>query len=332
MSMSGIDLRPGLRKRSKSRSLASGSRSVIVEGVGDDRAGRRAAARADGDAVLLGVADEVPDDQEVGGEAHLLDHAELELEPLERLGRRPGRRSGRAAPRRRSAAASPPAPRRPGSGSAAAAACPARSRRRSARRSRAWSAPPPATRRTTRPFPRSSSGRTRWCRSSASAPPGSTWSARRAAPRGCRSPRAAGSGRRRCRPAAGPARGRSGRSPRWPCPARRSRSSAPRSRPARGRRPGSGRRGGRGRRRARSSTRRRQKRDCRQPVSTITPSEWAASSSMSTLALPREKPSRKPAEVSLTRLAKPASFSASRVRWLRSYLGFSLIVLTSSTK
>ena len=147
MSMSGIDLRPGLRKRSKSRSLASGSMSVIVERVGDDRAGGRAAAGADGDAVLLGVADEVPDDQEVGGEAHLLDHAELELEPL--LAPRPGsgRRSGRAAPRRRCGAASPPAPRRRASGSAAAAACRARSRPRSARRSRASSAPPPATRR-----------------------------------------------------------------------------------------------------------------------------------------------------------------------------------------
>jgi hypothetical protein len=53
---------------------------------------------------------------------------------------------------------------------------------------------------------------------------------------------------------------------------------------------------------------------------------------MSTLALPREKPSRKPAEVSLTRLAKPASLSASRVMWLRSYFGFSLTAATSSTR
>ena len=59
----------------------------MLSAVGDDRAGRRAAAGADRDAVLLGVADEVPDDQEVGGEAHLLDHPELELEPLDRLGR-----------------------------------------------------------------------------------------------------------------------------------------------------------------------------------------------------------------------------------------------------
>ena len=55
-----------------------------VERVGDDRAGGRAAARADGDPVLLRVADEVPDDQEVGVEAHLGDHAELELERARR--------------------------------------------------------------------------------------------------------------------------------------------------------------------------------------------------------------------------------------------------------
>jgi hypothetical protein len=58
------------------------------ERVGDDRARGGAAARADGDAVVLGVLDEVPDDQEVGVEAHLGDHAELELEALDRLGRR----------------------------------------------------------------------------------------------------------------------------------------------------------------------------------------------------------------------------------------------------
>ena len=46
--------------------------------VRDQRAGARAAARADRDAVLLGVADEVPDDQEVARELHLLDDAELE--------------------------------------------------------------------------------------------------------------------------------------------------------------------------------------------------------------------------------------------------------------
>ena len=59
-----------------------------VERVGDDRAGRRAAPRPDGDAVVLGELDEVPDDQEVGVEAHPPDHLELHLQPLDRLGRR----------------------------------------------------------------------------------------------------------------------------------------------------------------------------------------------------------------------------------------------------
>ena len=58
------------------------------ERVGHDRAGRGAAARADGDAAVLREADEVPDDQEVGGEAHLLDHRQLQLEPLQCLGGR----------------------------------------------------------------------------------------------------------------------------------------------------------------------------------------------------------------------------------------------------
>jgi hypothetical protein len=43
----------------------------------DHRAGARAAARPDRDPVLLGPVDEVPDDQEVPREAHLLDHREL---------------------------------------------------------------------------------------------------------------------------------------------------------------------------------------------------------------------------------------------------------------
>ena len=58
-----------------------------LEAVGDEAAGRRAAARADADAVLLGEVDEVPDDEEVVLEAHLLDRLELEAEALVELGR-----------------------------------------------------------------------------------------------------------------------------------------------------------------------------------------------------------------------------------------------------
>jgi hypothetical protein len=53
-----------------------------LECVGHDRSGCRAAAGPHGDAVFLRVLDEVPDDQEVGLEAHLRDHPELELEAL----------------------------------------------------------------------------------------------------------------------------------------------------------------------------------------------------------------------------------------------------------
>ena len=86
MSMSGIDLRPGLRKRSKKQVVLDRVDVGDAERVGDDRAGGRASPGADRDAVLLGVLDEVPDDQEVGRETHLPDHAEFELEPLPGLG------------------------------------------------------------------------------------------------------------------------------------------------------------------------------------------------------------------------------------------------------
>ena len=59
-----------------------------LQRVGDQRASRRTAARADRDPGVLGVLDEVPDDQEVRVEAHLVDHAELVVGALERLGRR----------------------------------------------------------------------------------------------------------------------------------------------------------------------------------------------------------------------------------------------------
>ena len=47
--------------------------------VGGHRAGTRAAAGADADAVALGPVDEVGDDEEVAGEAHLRDDAGLVL-------------------------------------------------------------------------------------------------------------------------------------------------------------------------------------------------------------------------------------------------------------
>ena len=58
-----------------------------LEAVGGERARRRAAARPDRDPVPPGEGDEVPDDQEVVGEAHLLDRLELEAEALLQLRR-----------------------------------------------------------------------------------------------------------------------------------------------------------------------------------------------------------------------------------------------------
>ena len=58
-----------------------------LERVGGDGSRGRSSTRADLDAVLLREADEVPDDQEVVGEAHLLDRLQLEPEAVLELGR-----------------------------------------------------------------------------------------------------------------------------------------------------------------------------------------------------------------------------------------------------
>ncbi len=56
--------------------------------VADQASGRRAAARADGNILSARVTDEVPDDQEVAGIAHLLDHLDFVGEALLVLGQR----------------------------------------------------------------------------------------------------------------------------------------------------------------------------------------------------------------------------------------------------
>ncbi len=53
-----------------------------TQAVRDERAGARAAARADGDPVLARPPDEVRDDQEIPGEPHLTDNIELHAQPL----------------------------------------------------------------------------------------------------------------------------------------------------------------------------------------------------------------------------------------------------------
>ena len=54
----------------------------MVSDIGDQRAGARAAARPDRNALRLRPFDEVGDDQEVAGKLHPRDDAELEVEPL----------------------------------------------------------------------------------------------------------------------------------------------------------------------------------------------------------------------------------------------------------
>ena len=58
-----------------------------VQDVADQGAACRPARRRR-DAALASVADEVPDDQEIGGEAHPVDHAQLVVQPLLGRGRR----------------------------------------------------------------------------------------------------------------------------------------------------------------------------------------------------------------------------------------------------
>jgi hypothetical protein len=78
MSKSGIDTRSGLRKRSNRRPKRIGSRSVMVSAY----ATSEPAPGPDRDSLLLGPLDEVGHDQEVARILHLLDHAELEIEPV----------------------------------------------------------------------------------------------------------------------------------------------------------------------------------------------------------------------------------------------------------
>ena len=59
-----------------------------LEAVRGDRAGGRPTSWPDADSVLLREVDEVPDDQEVVGEAHLLDRLELEAKAFRQLRRR----------------------------------------------------------------------------------------------------------------------------------------------------------------------------------------------------------------------------------------------------
>ena len=64
---------PGIEEPLEDQAVAQRVEIRYLQAVGNDRPGGAAAARAGSNAVLPGVSDQVPDDQEVGREAHLVD-------------------------------------------------------------------------------------------------------------------------------------------------------------------------------------------------------------------------------------------------------------------
>ena len=120
-----------------------------AQAVGDAAARRRPRPGPTRMLALAGVADEVPDDEEVGREPHVGDDAELVVEPLADLGRQrvavalPGALEGQVAE-----VASSVAKARRAAGTGAARPCRTRSRRWPARRSAACCRRPRAARRT----------------------------------------------------------------------------------------------------------------------------------------------------------------------------------------
>ena len=100
MSMSGMLLRARVEEALEEQVVLERVDVGDAERVAHDGAGGRAAAGPHGDAVVLGELDVVPDDEEVGVEAHLADDAELEVEALAHLAPTARRRSGARGPAR----------------------------------------------------------------------------------------------------------------------------------------------------------------------------------------------------------------------------------------
>ena len=82
MSISGIEMRSGFRKRSNSSSCCERIDVGDAQRIGDQGSRRRSASRPHRNVVLFGVADEVPDDQEVSRELHLLNDGDFARQPL----------------------------------------------------------------------------------------------------------------------------------------------------------------------------------------------------------------------------------------------------------
>ena len=82
MSISGMRHALGIQEALEQQLVLQRINVGDAQRVGHQRTGGRTAARSHGNVVLLRVADEVPDDQEVSGELHLLDDGEFARQPL----------------------------------------------------------------------------------------------------------------------------------------------------------------------------------------------------------------------------------------------------------
>ena len=85
--MSGICLRPGIEEALEQQVVADRVEVDDAEAVRHATAGGRTATRPDTDLRLPGETDQVPHDEEVRREAHVSDDVQLELEPIDHLGR-----------------------------------------------------------------------------------------------------------------------------------------------------------------------------------------------------------------------------------------------------
>ena len=84
-----IDIRHGdtvdIQESLEQQVVAQGVDVGDAQGIGDDASRGGASAGPDGDALLFGVADKVPGDEEVADKSHLLDDPDLVLEPVQGL-------------------------------------------------------------------------------------------------------------------------------------------------------------------------------------------------------------------------------------------------------
>ena len=82
MSISGMRHALGIQEALEEQLVLQRIDVGDAERVGHQRSGSRSAARSDRNVVLFGVADEVPHDEEVSGELHLLDDVDLARQAL----------------------------------------------------------------------------------------------------------------------------------------------------------------------------------------------------------------------------------------------------------